>query len=89
VLERPEVRAVAIEMSQEGVRQRAVGWVDEGIPQSQLRLYPGEGHIPILDRPIKGSWRHCSPRNPNAAGLGLPVTSRSTCELLYGKSANS
>ena len=54
VLERPEVRAVAIEMIQEGVRQRAVGWVDEGIPQSQLRLYPGEGPIPILDRPIKG-----------------------------------
>ena len=25
----------------------------EGIPGSQLRLYPGEGHISILDRPIK------------------------------------
>jgi pimeloyl-ACP methyl ester carboxylesterase len=24
-----------------------------GIPGSRLRLYPGEGHIPILDRPIK------------------------------------
>jgi pimeloyl-ACP methyl ester carboxylesterase len=23
------------------------------IPGSQLRLYPGEGHISILDRPIK------------------------------------
>jgi pimeloyl-ACP methyl ester carboxylesterase len=92
VLERSEVRAVAIEMIQEDVRQRAVGWVDdvlrlgrpwllrlyeiradvsfhhgeddsaapphhakkfaEGIPQSQLRLYPGEGHISILDRRI-------------------------------------
>ena len=25
----------------------------EGIPGSRLRLYPGEGHISILDRPIK------------------------------------
>jgi pimeloyl-ACP methyl ester carboxylesterase len=93
VLERPEVRAFAIEMVQEAVRQGAVGWVDdvlrqerpwpfrldeigaevrfhhgeddtlaspqhakklaEGIPGSRLRLYPGEGHISILDRPIK------------------------------------
>ena len=93
VLERPEVRAVAIEMFQEAVRQGAVGWVDdvlrlgrpwpfrldeigadvrfhhgeddvlvppqyakelaERIPGSQLRLYPGEGHISILDSPIK------------------------------------
>ena len=93
VLERPEVRAIAIEMFQEAVRQGAVGWVDdvlrlgrpwpfrldeigaevsfhhgeddtnvppqhakdlaEGIPGSRLRLYPGEGHISILDRPIK------------------------------------
>jgi pimeloyl-ACP methyl ester carboxylesterase len=93
VLERPEVRACAIEMFQEAVRQGAVGWVDdvlrlgrpwpfpldeirahvrfhhgeddtnvppqhakelaERIPGSRLRLYPGEGHISILDRPIK------------------------------------
>ena len=93
VLERPEVRATAIEMFQEAVRQGAVGWVDdvvrlgrpwsfrldevvtdvrfhhgeedanvppehakelaERIPTSRLRLYPGEGHISILDRPIK------------------------------------
>ncbi len=93
VLERPEVRAIAIEMFQEAVRQGAVGWVDdvvrlgrpwpfrldevvadvrfhhgeddanappqhakelaEGIPGSLLRLYPGEGHISILDNPIK------------------------------------
>jgi pimeloyl-ACP methyl ester carboxylesterase len=93
VLERPEVRATAIEMFQEAVRQGAVGWVDdivrlmrpwpfrldeigadvsfhhgeddanvppqhakelaERIPGSQLRLYPGEGHISILDRPLK------------------------------------
>ena len=93
VLERPEVRAVAIEMFQGAVRQGAVGWVDdvlrlgrpwpfrldeigadvkfhygeddmnvppqyakelaERIPGSQLRLYPGEGHISILDSPIK------------------------------------
>ena len=93
ILERPEVRAIAIEMFQEAVRQGAVGWVDdvlrlgrpwpfrldeigaevsfhhgeddtnvppqhakdlaEGIPGSRLRLYPGEGHISILDRPIK------------------------------------
>jgi pimeloyl-ACP methyl ester carboxylesterase len=93
VLERPEVRASAIEMFQEGVRQGAAGWVDdvlrlrrpwpfrldeiradvrfyhgeddtnvpprhakklaEGIPGSQLRLYAGEGHISILDSPIK------------------------------------
>ena len=93
VLERPKVRAIAIEMFQEAVRQGAVGWVDdvlrlgrpwpfrldeigaevsfhhggddtnvppqhakdlaEGIPGSRLRLYPGEGHISILDRPIK------------------------------------
>ena len=93
VLERPEVRAIAIEMFQEAVRQGAVGWVDDvlclgrpwpfrldeigaevsfhhgeddtnvpaqhaknladGIPGSRLRLYPGEGHISILDRPIK------------------------------------
>jgi pimeloyl-ACP methyl ester carboxylesterase len=26
----------------------------EGIPGSRLLLYPGEGHISILDRPIKG-----------------------------------
>jgi pimeloyl-ACP methyl ester carboxylesterase len=25
----------------------------ERIPGSQLRLYPGEGHISILDNPIK------------------------------------
>jgi pimeloyl-ACP methyl ester carboxylesterase len=25
----------------------------EGIPGSRLLLYPGEGHISILDRPIK------------------------------------
>jgi pimeloyl-ACP methyl ester carboxylesterase len=94
VLERPEVRAIAIEMFQESVRQGAVGWVDDilrlerpwpfrldevgaevrfhhgeedtnappqrakeladGIPGSRLRMYPGEGHISILDRPIKG-----------------------------------
>jgi pimeloyl-ACP methyl ester carboxylesterase len=94
VLERPEVRAIAIETFQEAVRQGAVGWVEdvlrlerpwpfrfhevvaevrfhhgeedtnapsqraeelaEGIPGSRLRLYPGEGHISILDRPIKG-----------------------------------
>ena len=93
VLERPEVRAFAIEMVQEAVRQGAVGWVDdvlrqerpwpfrldeigadvrfhhgeddtlaspqhakklaEGMPGSRLHLYPGEGHISILDRPIK------------------------------------
>jgi pimeloyl-ACP methyl ester carboxylesterase len=93
VLERPEVRAIAIEMFQEAVRQGAVGWVEdalrlrrpwsfrldeigadvsfhhgeddtlappqyanelaEGIPGSRLRLYPGEGHCSILDRPIK------------------------------------
>jgi pimeloyl-ACP methyl ester carboxylesterase len=93
VLERPEVRAIAIEMFQEAVRQGAVGWVDdvvrlgrpwpfrldqivadvrfhhgeddtnaplqgakelaERIPGSRLRLYPGEGHISILDNPIK------------------------------------
>ena len=93
VLERPEVRAIAIEMFQEAVRQGAVGWVDdvlrlgrpwpfrldeigsevsfhhgeddtnvppqhakdlaEGMPGCRLRLYPGEGHISILDRPIK------------------------------------
>jgi len=93
VLERPEVRATAIEMFQEAVRQGAVGWVDdvvrlgrpwpfrlddvvadvrfhhgeedanvppqhakelaERIATSRLRLYPGEGHISILDRPIK------------------------------------
>jgi pimeloyl-ACP methyl ester carboxylesterase len=93
VLERPEVRATAIEMFQEAVRQGAVGWVDdvvrrgrpwpfrldevvadvrfhhgeedanvppqharelaERMPTSRLRLYPGEGHISILDRPIK------------------------------------
>ena len=94
VLERPEVRAIAIEMFQEAVRQGAVGWVDdvlrlgrpwpfrldevvadvrfhhgeddtnvppqyakelaERIPGSQLLLYPGEGHISILDKPIQG-----------------------------------
>jgi pimeloyl-ACP methyl ester carboxylesterase len=93
VLERPEVRTIAIGMFQEAVRQGAVGWVDdvlrlgrpwpfrldevgvdvrfhhgeddtnappqrakvlaERIPVSRLRLYPGEGHISILDRPIK------------------------------------
>jgi pimeloyl-ACP methyl ester carboxylesterase len=93
VLERPEVRAIAIEMFQETVRQGAVGWVDdvlrlgrpwplwldeivaevrfhhgeddtnappqhakklaERIPGSRLRMYPGEGHISILDGPIK------------------------------------
>ncbi len=93
VLQRPEVRAIAIEMFQEAVRQGAVGWVDdvlrlgrpwpfrldeigaevsfhygeedtnvplqhakelaEEIPGSRLRLYSGEGHISILDRPIK------------------------------------
>jgi pimeloyl-ACP methyl ester carboxylesterase len=93
VLGRPEIRAIAIEMFQEAVRQGAEGWVDdvlrlerpwpfrldeigaevsfhhgeddtivppqhakelaEGIPGSRLRLYPGEGHISILDRPIK------------------------------------
>lgn len=93
VLKRPEVRAIAIEMFQEAVRQGAVGWVDdvlrldrpwpfrldeveaevrfhhgekdtnappqrakelaEGIPESRLVMYPGEGHISILDRPIK------------------------------------
>jgi pimeloyl-ACP methyl ester carboxylesterase len=93
VLERPEVRASAIETFQEAVRQGAVGWIDdvlrqerpwpfrldeigsdvrfhhgkddtlappqyakelaEGMPGSRLRLYPGEGHISILDRPIK------------------------------------
>lgn len=93
VLERPEVRTIAIGMFQEAVRQGAVGWVDdvlrlqrawpfrldevvadvrfhhgeddtnappqrakelaEGIPGSRLRLYPGEGHISILDKPIK------------------------------------
>jgi pimeloyl-ACP methyl ester carboxylesterase len=25
----------------------------EGMPGSRLRLYPGEGHFSILDRPIK------------------------------------
>jgi pimeloyl-ACP methyl ester carboxylesterase len=25
----------------------------EGMPESRLRLYPGEGHISILDGPIK------------------------------------
>jgi pimeloyl-ACP methyl ester carboxylesterase len=94
VLERPEVRAIVIEMFQEAVRQGAVGWVDdvlrlerpwpfrldeveaevrfhhgeddqnappqrakelaEGMPASRLRLYPGEGHISILDHHIKG-----------------------------------
>jgi pimeloyl-ACP methyl ester carboxylesterase len=93
VLERPEVRASAVESIQEAVRQGAVGWIDdvlrqerlwpfgldeigadvsfhhgeddtlappqyaqeisEGIPGSRLRLYPGEGHISILDRPSK------------------------------------
>lgn len=93
VLERPEVRAIAIEMFLEAVRQGAVGWVDDvvrlgrtwpfrldevvadvrfhhgeddtnvppqyakelakRIPESRLRLYPGEGHISILDNPIK------------------------------------
>ena len=93
VLERPEVRAIAIGMFQEAVRQGAVGWVDdvlrlgrpwpfrldevvadvsfhhgeddmnapprrakelaEGIPGSRLFMYPGEGHISILDSPIK------------------------------------
>ena len=93
VLEQLEVRAIAIEMFQEAVRQGAVGWVDdvlrlgrpwpfrldeieadvsfhhgeddtnvppqhakelaEVIPGSRLRLYPGEGHISILDRQIK------------------------------------
>jgi pimeloyl-ACP methyl ester carboxylesterase len=93
VLERPEVRAIAIGMFREAVRQGAVGWVDDvlrlgrpwpfrldevaadvgfhhgeddanappqhakelakRIPGSRLRLYPGEGHISILDRPIK------------------------------------
>ena len=93
VLERPEVRAIAIGMFQEAVRQGAEGWVDgvlrlgrpwplrldevvaevrfhhgeddtnappqhakklaERIPGSRLRLYPGEGHISILDRPLK------------------------------------
>jgi pimeloyl-ACP methyl ester carboxylesterase len=93
VLERPEIRTIAIGMFQEAVRQGAVGWIDdivrlgrpwpfrldevgvdvrfhhgeedtnappqrtevlaEGIPGSRLRLYPGEGHISILDRPIK------------------------------------
>jgi pimeloyl-ACP methyl ester carboxylesterase len=93
VLERPEVRAIAIEMFQEAVRHGAVGWVDdvlrlgqpwtfrldeivaevrfhhgeddtnappqhakelaERIPGSRLRMYPGEGHISILDGPIK------------------------------------
>jgi pimeloyl-ACP methyl ester carboxylesterase len=31
VLERPEVRAIAIEMFQEAVRQGAVGWVDDAL----------------------------------------------------------
>ena len=93
VLERPEVREVAIEMFQEAVRHGAVGWIDdvvrlgqpwpfrldevvadvrfhhgeedtnappqrvkelsERIPGSRLHLYPGEGHISLLDRPIK------------------------------------
>jgi pimeloyl-ACP methyl ester carboxylesterase len=93
VLEWPEVRAIAIGMFQEAVRQGAVGWVDdvvrlgrpwpfrldevvadvrfhhgeddtsappqdakelaERMPGSRLRMYPGEGHISILDRPIK------------------------------------
>ena len=93
VLERPEVRAIAIETFQEAVRQGAVGWVDdvlrlerswpfrldevlaevsfhhgeedtnappqraeelaERIPAGRLHMYPGEGHISILDRPIK------------------------------------
>ena len=93
VLERPEVRAIAIEMFQESVRQGAIGWVEdvlrlerpwpfrldevvaevrfhhgeedtnappqrakelaERIPGGRLRMYPGEGHISILDRPIK------------------------------------
>ena len=93
VLERPEVRAIAIGMFQEAVRQGAVGWVDdvlrlgrpwpfrldevvadvsfhhgeddmnapprrakelaEGIPGSRLFMYPGEGHISILDGPLK------------------------------------
>ena len=93
VLERPEVRAFAIETFQEGVRQDAVGWIDdvlrqerpwpfrldeigadvrfhhgeddtlappqyakelaEGMLGNRLRLYPGEGHISILDSPIK------------------------------------
>jgi pimeloyl-ACP methyl ester carboxylesterase len=93
VLERPQVRAIAIGMFEEAVRQGGVGWIDdvlrqerpwpfrldeigadvrfhhgeddtnappqyakdlaEGIPGSRLRLYPGEGQISILDRPIK------------------------------------
>jgi pimeloyl-ACP methyl ester carboxylesterase len=93
VLERHEVRTIAIESFQEAVRQGAVGWIDdvlrqdrpwpfglddiradvrfhhgeddtlaplqyaeelaEGMPGSRLRLYPGEGHISILDSPIK------------------------------------
>jgi pimeloyl-ACP methyl ester carboxylesterase len=93
VLERPEVRAIVIEMFREAVRQGAVRWVDdvlrlgrpwpfrldevvadvrfhhgeddtnvppqhakelaERLPGSRLRLYPGEGHISILDNPIK------------------------------------
>jgi hypothetical protein len=42
VLERSEVRVVAIEMIQEGVRQRAVGWVDDVLRLGRpwpLRLY--------------------------------------------------
>lgn len=93
VLERPEVRAIAIGMFQEAVRQGAVGWVDdvlrlrrpwpfrsdevvaevsfhhgeqdtnappqpakelaERMPGSRFRMYPGEGHISVFDKPIK------------------------------------
>src|SRR5215210_3818536 len=93
VLERPEVREIAIAMFQEAVRQGAVGWVDdvlrlgrpwpfrpdevvadvsfhhgeedtnappqpakelaERMPGSRIRMYPGEGHISVFDKPIK------------------------------------
>ena len=36
VLERPEVRAIAIEMFQEAVRQGAVGWVDDALRLGRL-----------------------------------------------------
>ena len=55
VLERPEVRAVAIHHGEDdmNVPPQYAKELAERIPGSQLRLYPGEGHISILDNPIK------------------------------------